>query len=109
MVDQAGDLAPTTGLIDYLRQLLLTAEKSSHMMASWQVRPVEVPVTLLRASNDTDGAPDLGWSEVLGRPIELAMVPGDHLSMVRAPLVLTSALCIEARLDPPERRPGGGR
>jgi hypothetical protein len=40
----------------------------------------------------------------MGRSVEVLPVPGDHRSMVRRPFVVTSALCIEARLGPIDRR-----
>jgi thioesterase domain-containing protein len=97
---EAGDFAAAADPVGYLRRILLTAERNSRLMAAWQVRPVDVPITLLRASNDAQGAPDLGWSQVLGRPIDVLQVPGDHQSMMQPPSVMTSALCIAARLGP---------
>lgn len=102
--NHAGDFAPAAAPLDYVRHLLLSAERSSGLMAAWQVRPVDVPITFLRASIGAEGAPDLGWSEAMGRSVEVQPVPGDHMSMVRRPFVMTSALCIEARLGPIDRR-----
>ena len=43
---------------------------------------------------------DYGWGAALGRPIEVAFVPGDHGSMMRPPMVQTLAMVIERILGP---------
>jgi len=42
---------------------------------------------------------DLNWSEVLGREIEVTVVPGDHESVLRAAHLPTTAAAVRAALD----------
>jgi amino acid adenylation domain-containing protein len=53
-------------------------------------------VDAMRIGAQHDRAPDLGWQQYTELPVEVVAVPGDHVSMMRAPLVDVLA----ARLAP---------
>lgn len=78
---------------------LVAAENNHGRMLQWQVRPVDTPLVVLRASDDVARIPDLGWSGALGRPVDVLYVPGDHQTMMGAPFVQTLALCIQELLE----------
>jgi thioesterase domain-containing protein len=80
------------------RATIVAAENNHRRMKQWQVRPVDVPIIVLRASDNTSRATDLGWSNALGRPVQVLFVPGEHHSMMQPPFVQTLAFCIEGLL-----------
>ncbi|HRI65607.1 MAG TPA: amino acid adenylation domain-containing protein [Polyangium sp.] len=82
----------------WARATLVAAENNHKRMIHWHVRSINTPVTVLRAAGNSTRAPDLGWSDALGRPVQVLFVPGEHETMTEPPFVKTLALCIEALL-----------
>jgi thioesterase domain-containing protein len=49
---------------------------------AYRPRPYGGPITLIRASTQTSGAPaDLGWSAFTSSPVDHREVPGNHVTM----------------------------
>jgi thioesterase domain-containing protein len=82
----------------WARTMLTAAENNHQRMSRWKVRAVDVPITLLRTSGDNSRGDDYGWSEALGRAIEVLPIPGEHHTIIEPPFVKTLASCIEGIL-----------
>ncbi len=57
------------------------------LRAPWHPRPIEAPVTLIRAEGESGWGQvpaDLGWSRLLGIPVQVLGTPGTHASLVSA-------------------------
>jgi amino acid adenylation domain-containing protein len=71
---------------------------------------VRCPVLLIKAADRAwaDGyifAEDYGWSAALGKPVQVAELPGDHLGIMKPPNVHELARRLRAELKPPEHCP----
>lgn len=72
-----------------------------------EVQQPEVPAVLYRAldpngrsySPDIDSASDLGWGELLGRPIEVIDMDADHVSMIAGDKVIQIARDLRGRIS----------
>jgi amino acid adenylation domain-containing protein len=95
----ATGVLPQGSALNYLRGFVSVYK--ANLAASYRPRPLQAAtrVLLLRARDEQPAelspeqfevvraAPDLGWQQALGRPIRVVEVPGDHLTMMRAPHV----------------------
>ncbi len=82
----------------WARAALVAAENNYRRTMQWQVRPIDVPLIVLRAAQDSSHPPDLGWSNAVGHHVQAVFVPGDHQTMMQAPFVQTLAFCIDGLL-----------
>jgi amino acid adenylation domain-containing protein len=110
-LDADGQIAYLTGrlaAIDFLppgageaqlRRVL--AVYRANARAARRYRPGSYPdgLVLLRAGETPHGEGDLGWSRVVGGPVEIHTVPGNHLTLMAEPNVRALAsrlrLCLE--------------
>ena len=78
---------------------------NAHLWAfrSYQPRPLRAPLTLLRAETQplSHLALDhtLGWSDLIKGEVRVRIAPGDHLTMVKEPLVGQLAKALSDELD----------
>src|SRR6185369_7245713 len=68
-------------------------------VAAYPGGPCAAPVLLLKAGEAPHTtAPDLGWSRLLHRPIEVQSLPGDHYALLQPPQVKTLSVALRAAL-----------
>jgi thioesterase domain-containing protein len=75
--------------------------------AKYHPKPIKGRVTLIRSTQRTFGfghVLDLGWSELLGKNLEIRETPGNHYSIYMPPNVDTLAYTMNASLRQAEER-----
>jgi amino acid adenylation domain-containing protein len=79
--------------VEQLRALFDVFASNLRALLRYRHQPYAGRVTVLRASEDMGGerAEDLGWGPLASGGLEVADVPGDHYSVLRAPQVATVA------------------
>jgi thioesterase domain-containing protein len=79
--------------VEQLRALFDVFASNLRALLRYRHQPYAGRVTVLRASEDVGGerAEDLGWGPLASGGLEVADVPGDHYSVLRAPQVATVA------------------
>ncbi|HTQ78867.1 MAG TPA: thioesterase domain-containing protein, partial [Thermoanaerobaculia bacterium] len=109
---EAGLISAEIGLatgIEYLRRLVSVFQASWRAARDYVPGPYAGPVTIFRAAETMQGAPnevgDGGWGAYCSTPPALYRVPGNHQSLLREPNVQTSAAVLRELL---RQRRGNG-
>lgn len=111
----ATGVLPQGSALQYLRGFI--AVYQANLGATYRARPLPpaTRILLLRARDEQPAglspeqfdavraAPDLGWQAALGQAPRVVEVPGDHLTMLRAPQVQRLAEAIHAFLQEPRQ------
>ncbi|MCB9796383.1 MAG: amino acid adenylation domain-containing protein [Alphaproteobacteria bacterium] len=105
---EQGDAPSGRAWEEEVRRIGTAAERNRARFRSWQPRSPNVPTLLMRAEEEV-GADDTRWRALLGEAQKTAVIPGDHFSCVREPLVQDLARQLEAHLDAAPPVPGRQR
>ena len=111
----ATGVLPQGSALSYLRGFIEVYK--ANLSATCQARPLPpaTRVLLLRARDEQPSQlspeqfdevraqPDLGWQAALGQALSVQEVPGDHLTMMRAPHVQALAAAVDAFLREPRQ------
>jgi thioesterase domain-containing protein len=96
--------------LEQLHRLLRVFKANVRAFKRYRPRPYPGPITLFRvaaAAGESDDAaafePTLGWGALSPRPVEVQIVPGDHISALAEPHVRTLAERLAARIGDPPR------
>ncbi|MER5291790.1 thioesterase domain-containing protein [Streptomyces pharetrae] len=87
--------------------------RNNRCTAGYLPAPLDRAVTVVKPERSLlPASPDLGWSELSGRPLRLRHVPGDHYTMLGEPATGTALAALLAAPPQPVRpgaavRPGG--
>ncbi|HZF90501.1 thioesterase domain-containing protein [Streptomyces sp.] len=83
--------------------------RNNRCTAGYLPAPLDRTVTVVKPERSLlPASPDLGWSELSGRPVRLRHVPGDHYTMLGEPETGAAlAALLTAPLQPVSPRPGG--
>lgn len=89
-----------------VRRLVRVLRVNSRAWSAYAPRPLGTRLTLFRAEDQTDAVLDetMGWGALSSAPIDVQVVPGDHISLLAEPHVRVLARHLQARL---ERAQGG--
>ena len=97
-------LPPDVGLDDLRRRFELYLA-DIEAVRNYQPPAASVPLLLLRAADEDDVAEVVArWTQLSGNRLEVKEVPGDHVTMMRAPHVATLAEFLRQHLARVERR-----
>ena len=97
-------LPPDVGLDD-LRRRFEHYLADIEAVRNYQPPAASVPLLLLRAADEDDVAEVVArWTQLSGNRLEVKEVPGDHVTMLRAPHVATLAEFLRQHLARVERR-----
>lgn len=83
---------PETVPEEYIRRLVRVGEANVRVIQSYEPRPIRAPVYFFHptvsgglaqiSGQEWDELGDHGWGSVVGQPVELHQVPGDHFTMM---------------------------
>jgi aspartate racemase len=93
------DFFRADALPDALREIM---QKNLQAQLNYLPQPYPSPLALFRARVRPlfhSLEPDLGWGKLVHGGVKIKTVPGDHLSILREPLVQTLAQDLQAALD----------
>ncbi|HET6975221.1 MAG TPA: amino acid adenylation domain-containing protein [Pyrinomonadaceae bacterium] len=91
---QAAQLLPPDMSPLHLRHLFDLYQSDINAVENYRPAASPVSLLLLRAADEGDGGvenPEIGWSRLSTKKLEVHNVPGDHLTMMRPPHVSTLA------------------
>jgi len=82
-----------------IRAMFRALNANSRAMASYVPQPYPGCVTLFRTGEHTGKDRDLGWGELAAGKVEVRKIPGNHMTLLRAPHVEVFARELRASLD----------
>ena len=68
-----------------MHQLYRRFRRFNDAVLAHQPQPQDIALTLLRAAHGDDGDPTRGWAALTTAGLAVHVIPGDHLSILRAP------------------------
>jgi thioesterase domain-containing protein len=96
---RATDLLPEGSGVDQLRRVLRVYEANTRAARLYTPGCYPGRVTLFRAADGPRGEEDRGWSRITGRPVEIHVAPGDHITILAEPNVHELSRSLRAALD----------
>jgi amino acid adenylation domain-containing protein len=96
---RAADFLPPGAGLGQLRRALAVYRASSRAVRTYQPRPYAGGAVLFRTANAGELPDDLGWGGLLGEPLEIEDVPGQHHNLLAEPHVEALAGRLQAHLE----------
>ncbi|MFB1485352.1 amino acid adenylation domain-containing protein, partial [Corallococcus sp. RDP092CA] len=84
--------------VDRVRNLYRVFEFTSRAFTSYDAKPLDGKLVLLRASQRPDTREDHGWEGLVSGGVEVVDMPGSHMTMMRKPLIANVAKELQARI-----------
>ena len=97
-VCQRESLLPAQLDMALVRRVLAVYRAGAAAGTGYEAPPAEVTVTFFAADRGADEDPSLGWSELLGKHLDVIRIGGSHLSIVKPPYLEKLAREISLRI-----------
>ncbi|WP_307122911.1 amino acid adenylation domain-containing protein [Streptomyces sp. B1I3] len=95
----AADVLPPDTATGQLSRLMAVFNANVRAVRGYPLEPWDGPLTVVRAAEEPQ-SPVGGWQRLVGRPLEIHDVPGDHYTMMRPPHVPELADLLARATDP---------
>jgi thioesterase domain-containing protein len=84
--------------LERVRNLYRVFEYTARAFTSYEAKPYDGKLVLLRASERPDTRTQHGWEALVTGGVEVVDLPGSHMSMMRKPLIANVAQALQERI-----------